>query len=566
MKRHGKRRQITLITLLVLLVELMQAAVGCRPAAETAHVPVSTIPRGVASPDAATGNIRFVDIAEPAGLHYRWTIPGKRPLNLLQTIGNGCALLDVDNDGNLDILLVGPKPALYKGDGKGHFMDVTAAYGLDRLHGDFLGCAVGDYDNDGYEDIYLTAYRGGVLLHNEGGRRFKDVTAAMGIRPQPWGTSAAFADVDGDGKLDLYIANYVRFGSASRQLCLTNQRLTACGPIAYAAEKGVLYRNLGGRFRDVTREWGADQAWGKTLGAAFADYDDSGRPSLALANDEMPGNLLRRQSGRYVDVGVESGTAYDRNGSKHGGMGVDWGDYDNDGRLDLLVATYQQEVKNLYRNDGGGFTDQAIDLGLAWKTSPYVAFGAKFLDVDNDGWLDIMFTNGHTQDNTAEVTKGTTYRQPTLLFRNQTGQAFSDAGAGLIGAAGRPIVGRGLAIGDFDNDGRIDVLVVDSEGAPLLLHNETSHAGHWSEVRLRGTRSNRDGIGALVTFETPDRKLLRLCHTDGSYMSASDRRIHCGLGAATRVTIRVRWPDGRRDAYQHVPVDRVIELTEGGRL
>src|SRR5579871_2868588 len=483
MRRYVVMRWIMFLFPVATLGAWMLAVGGCRPASSAAHaVDGRTLPLSPTSSAAKLTDIRFVDVAQSAGLHYRWSISGKRPLNLLQTIGNGCAFLDVDNDGNLDILLVGPKPALYKGDGKGHFADVTATYGLDKLQGNFEGCAVGDYDNDGYEDIYLTAYRGGALLHNEGGKRFKDVTTAMGLKPQPWGTCAAFADIDGDGKLDLYIGNYGRFGPSSPQLCSVNRRMAACGPIVYPPEKGVLYRNLGDKFSEVTGEWKVDQAAGKTLGVAFADYDGSGRQSLALANDEMPGNLLHNQSGTFADVGTDSGTAYDRNGNKHGGMGIDWGDYDNDGKLDLLVATYQQEVKNLYHNDGCLFTDRAVDLGLAWTTSPYVAFGAKFLDVDNDGWLDLIFANGHIQDNAAEVENNTTFRQPIQLFRNQEGTAFEDIHAGLIGNAGQPIVGRGLAIGDFDNDGRVDVLVVDSEGAPLLLHNETANAGHWLEV------------------------------------------------------------------------------------
>jgi len=571
-------RLSALIGAFVFLCSGLLATSGCRPSAGAARAGTA------ASPASSLRNIHFVDVAETAGLRYRWKIEGKRPLNILQTIGNGCALLDYNNDGNLDILLVGSKLALYQGDGHGHFTDVTHQTGLDTLSGHFLGCAVGDYDNDGFDDIYLSAYRGGVLLHNEAGkgkrekgkegaaspqspipslRVFRDVTKEAGIKPQPWGTSTAFSDIDGSGRLSLYIGNYVRFGPSSLQLCRVNQHLTACGPIAYPPEKGVLYRNLGkGKFEDVTRSWGADQAAGKTLGVAFADYDGSGRQSLALANDEMAGNLFHNEGGKFVDVGTDAGTAYDRNGSKHGGMGEDWGDYDNDGRLDLLVATFQQEVKNIYHNDGSLFTDRAIPLGIAWAASPYVAFGSKFIDVDNDGWLDVIFADGHIQDNAAEVENNATFRQPIQLFHNQGGTDFEDIHASLIGSAAQPIVGRGLAIGDFDNDGRMDVLVVDSEGAPLLLHNETPNAGHWLEVTLQGTKSNRDGIGALVTFETSGRKLLRLCHTDGSYLSASDRRVHCGLGAATSATIRVKWPSGHQDIYKDIPADRIVTLTE----
>jgi hypothetical protein len=487
--------------------------------------------------------VHFSEVAEAAGLRYQWEIQGKRPLNILQTIGNGCAFLDYNNDGNLDILLVGPKLALYRGNGHGHFTDVTQETGLDRLHGHFLGCAVGDYDNDGYDDIYITAYRGGVLLHNEAGKGFKDVTATSGIAPQPWGTSAAFVDVDNDGKLDLYICDYAKFGPNDIQLCPNSGILTSCGPRFYQPERGKLYRNLGGgRFADVSNTWGIPAIHGKGLGVAAADYDDSGHTSLALANDEVAGDLLQNVGKRFKEVGAESGTAFNNDGNVHGGMGVDWGDYDNDGKLDLMVATFQHENKCLYHNDGGGlFTESSAPLGIGDKTQPYVAFGVKFIDYD----------------------KTASYREPTILLHNEGGHSFTDQGAEAGPAFGKPIVGRGLAVGDFDNDGRQDVLVVDSEGSPLLLHNESIGVGHWLLLRLQGVKSNRDGIGAMVTVDAGGKKLLRRCATDGSYMSASDRRVHVGLGAATQATITVRWPSGQVDTYHDVGVDRVLTLKEG---
>ena len=396
----------------------------------------------------------FADVTQQAGIDYRWSVEGKHPLNILQTIGNGCAFLDYDNDGNLDILLIGPKLALYRGDGKGHFTDVTHVTGLDLLHGHFLGCAVGDYDNDGYVDIYITAYRGGVLLHNEGGKSFKEATKSAGIAAQPWGTSATFADFDGDGKLDLYIANYAKFGPETLpQLCDNSGLRSACGPRFYYPLRGVLYHNEGGgKFRDTTVSSGADHVTGKALGVAAADIGRTGRPVLAISDDEMAGDLMEMRGTRFENIAVAAGTAYDNAGSVHGGMGLDWGDYDNDGKLDMLVATFQHEPKNIYHNEGGGmFTDNATALGVAEATLPFVAFGCKFIDVDNDGWLDILLANGHVQDNIAEIDKSTTYRQPIQLLRNIQGTAFRDISV----AAGPPfqgkLVGRGLAIGDFDN-------------------------------------------------------------------------------------------------------------------
>ena len=250
---------------------------------------------------------------------------------------------------------MGPRLALYRGDGHGRFSDATSATGLDRLKQHFLGCAVGDYDNDGHDDLYLSAYRGGMLLHNENG--FRDVTQAAGIPPQPWGAACGFADLNGDGKLDLYIGNYVQFGRRTEpQLCEYSGHMSACGPRFYQPEKASLFWNAGGgMFHEATRAWGAHQATGKALGVAFADFDASGRQSLAIANDEMAGDLFRNLGGRFRNIGGSSGTAYDASGNVHGGMGIDWGDYDNDGKLDLAVATYQNEPKCIYRNEGRGF-------------------------------------------------------------------------------------------------------------------------------------------------------------------------------------------------------------------
>ena len=371
----------------------------------------------------------FTDVSASAGLNYQWGIAGKRPLNILQTIGNGCAFLDYNNDGNLDILLVGPKLALYQGDGKGHFKDVTHAMGLDKLHGHFLGCAVGDYDNDGYDDLYLSGYRTGILLHNEHGKGFKDVTAAMGLPVQPWGTSCAFADVDGDGKLDLFIGNYVEFGPDKPQLCKagTGTLMTSCGPRYYQPEHGALYRNLGGHFQNVTQPWAVQKTSGKVLGVAFADLDGSLRPSLALANDEVAGDLLQNNRTKFTNIGATAGTAYDADGSAHGGMGEDWGDYNNDGKPDLVVATFQREAKCIYKNDGKGlFEEQSAALGIGDKGLPYVSFGVKWFDFDNDGWQDLIFASGHVQDNIHAIDSSTDYREPLMLLHNDGGTHFTD--------------------------------------------------------------------------------------------------------------------------------------------
>ena len=510
----------------------------------------------------------FREVAQEAGLHYKWEVPGKRPLNILQTIGNGCAFLDYDNDGNLDIILVGPKLALYHGDGKGHFTDVTHAMGLDRLQGRFLGCCVGDYDNDGWKDIYISGFRTGILLHNEQGKGFRDVTAQAGLKPQAWGASCAFADIDGDGYLDLYVCNYVNFDPATDLLlCPYKGVLTGCGPNDYQAAEGVLYHNERGRaFTDVTSKWKL-QTRGKGLGVAFADFKRSGRVGFAVANDLQFGDLYENQwRSTFSNIGTASGTGADQDGQAHAGMGIDWGDYDNDGLFDLFVTTFRDETKCLYHNDGQGvFHVVSAQAGIDRPTLPYVGWGCKFFDADNDGWLDLIIANGHVQDNIGRFEKAT-YREPTLFLHNLQGKptTFADstqsAGLGQLPL----IVGRGLAVGDYDNDGRVDVLVVDSEGRPLLLHNDTTVANHWLGLNLIGTgRCNRDGYGAVVTFRDEHKRLLRQCHPGGSYLSSSDPRVHVGLGQETIKSVTILWPDGKSQSWTDLESDRYYTVKEG---
>jgi len=424
---------------------------------------------------------------------------------------------------------------------------------------------VGDYDNDGFPDIYISGYGTAVLLHNDGGRWFSDVTGAAGIKPQGWGTSAAFADIDGDGKLDLYVGNYVKFGPAAQQYCKTNGVDTSCPPETYDGEPGRLYRNLGGgHFANVTGKWGLNASKGKTLGVAFADFDHSGRQSLALANDEVPGELFLNMGTTFKNIGPSSGIAFSNVGQPQAGMGEDWGDYDGDGRLDLTVMTFATELKPIYHNEGNRFfADASSQLGLSSIMVPYVAFGCKWLDADNDGWLYLLITNGHTSDNIADTRQSYTYREPTLCLKNEQGLHFRRIQQPDLD---RPIVGRGLAIGDYDNDGRMDALVADGEGEVILLHNETPMAGHWLTLRLVG-HANRGAYGADVTVETGTRKLFRHCHADGSYLSSSDPRVHFGLGSETLAKkVTIRWPGGLIQSTGNVKADRILTVEESKAL
>jgi enediyne biosynthesis protein E4 len=537
---------------------------------------------GCQSEKIAPSPAQFVDVARQAGVArvYSTRVTDGQALTILQTIGHGGAFLDYDNDGNLDILLVDTQLTLYRGDGKGQFSERTQSVGLDRLSGHFLGCAVGDYDNDGYDDLYISGYRSGALLHNENGKRFRDVTRTAGLKPQPWGTSCGFSDLDGDGLLDLFLCNYVEFGpdpSRYPQRC----EPMACPPQNYNPEKPVLYHNLGGgRFREETQASGVGAAAGKALALAFADYDDDGDQDIIVANDEMPGDLFENRGNfRFENRGMESGTALGSDGRVHGGMGADWADYDRDGILDAIVTTYTDQPKALYRNTGQGLFQNVSDQnGIGAVTEPYVAFGVKWLDYDNDGWPDLLIANGNVDNKIAVIFPDKTYRQPTQLLRNMGATAqgdgirFADVSKTAGTALTQPIVGRGLATGDFDNDGRIDALLIEDEGQVMLLHNEDKNedktggkSGHWLGLSLVGTgKSNRNALGARVTLTYAGGKQVREVQTASSYLSASDRRLHFGLGTADRIQeVTVRWPDGRIETHTGLAIDRYHTLRQG---
>ena len=546
-------------------------------------------PFPIQNPPTQTVDTKFVDVAKAAGLDYKWN--AVRPMTIFESVGHGCAFLDVNNDGNLDVLLVGPKLALYLGDGKGHFRDVTKQYGLDQFTDTYSGCCVGDYDNDGWDDIYISGWHTGLLLHNEKGERFTDVTKEAGLVPQRWGTSCAFSDLDNDGFLDLVIANYVDFDPKVKSFCHRNDLTDSipCGPLDYLPIAPTIYHNVAlmhtlpknsRGFVDVSSIWQVT-ANGGGLGVSCADYDGSGHPSIAIANDLRYGDLLHfnptpvqspskeYQADRQVItniasmIGVSAGFA----GRPHAGMGIDWGDVDNNGRLDFFVTTFQGEPRSLYMDMGNGaFSDMAMQTGAMDVCMRYLAFGVKFIDVDNDGRLDLLIANGHVNDKVQRYEPKSRFRQPVQLLRNVEGHPllrFDDISQ-QAGMRDIPfIVGRGLAIGDFDNDGRMDALVVDNEGTPLLLHNESTRVGHWVECKLIGTKSNHDAIGAMVTFMVGGQSLLRRCSADGSFESSSDLRVHVGLGDEQRVDISVKWPSGAVNEYKGVEADHIVTLQEG---
>ncbi len=513
---------------------------------------------------------------------------GKSPLTLLETIGTGCAVFDYDGDGHADLFFVGQpmnqpwdkpsgKPAaeragqcrLYHNRGNGTFEDVTKGSGLETS-GFFTGCAVGDIDNDGRPDLLLTGYGVVKLFRNLGGGKFADITKGSGLEapsPTSWATSAAFADVDRDGKLDVYIGRYVVFNEHTMQFCSDRKNTpTACGPKMYDPQIGSLYRNLGGgHFQDVTRQMGLDKAHGKCLGVAFADVNGDGWPDLYLGNDEMPGDFFVNQKGKgFVEEGLLHGVALTEDGKPQGAMGVDWGDFKHDGKPSLAVSTFQYEGTSLYVDGGGGaYQNQGVATGVTQATRPYVGFGIKWADFDNDGWLDIAQANGHVYDNEEKIDAMSRYRQPLQLFMNDgkggLQERSKEAGPGFT----TPCVGRALAIADFDEDGRLDLVVTDLEGRVRILYNRIPATGKWLRVRLVGTRSNRMGIGAQIRVVAGSRQWRAECTTGGSYLSASDARAWIGLGNVAAVDrIEVKWPSGAKSILNSPKIPGDVTITE----
>ena len=558
------------------LAAVLMGGYGCgsRPAPPASAISANRDAAAINAPPAAP---LFDDVLPASGIDFA-TKQTHSPLTILETMGHGAGLIDVDGDGLLDIVLAGPdKIHLYRNLGNYRFQDITAGSGLKQA-GYWQGVAVGDYDNDGRPDLYVCGYNCSALYHNEGGGKFRDVTAQAGLSARKpgadgigdWRTSAAFADLDGDGKPDLYVCRYLEFGPHTPQLCshIGKTEKYSCPPDTYTPQHGSLYRNLGGgRFADVTRASGLQNSGGRALGVAFADLEGHGKPSIAIANDERPGDLYFNKGGmKFANQGEMSGTAYSAEGHVHGGMGADWADVDGDGKLDMFVSTYEKETKSLYRNLGQGlFSEASLQMGLGDSLRPWVSFGCKFLDYDNDGWPDLMTASGHVLDNTAVVYPGTQFRQPTQLFHNNRG-VFAEVTDQMSVSARRLMVGRGLAVGDLNNSGHLDAIVTDLDGPPLLLRNRSQDTNHWLTLKLVGTRSNRDGVGARITVEAGGRTQLLQATNGGSFLSASDPRVHIGLGAAKQIDrLRIHWPSGHEDTFTNVTPDQFFRATEGSK-
>jgi hypothetical protein len=547
-----------------------------------------------AGPSAQNQAIRFVDVAAEAGLDLVNISGGPAKDYIVDANGNGAGLFDYDNDGDLDVLLVNGSTreqfakggdlmvALYQNDGRGHFRDVTAASGFDR-RGWGAGTCIADYDNDGFRDVYVTAFGADVLWRNTGKGTFVDVTRRAGVEDSAWSTGCAFGDYDRDGDLDLYVANYVRFdertipGRGTTPNCRFMATDVFCGPTRLPGEPDVLYRNAGnGTFTDATASLRAQTpapAGGAErnhygFGVVFADLNHDGWPDIYVANDSMPNLLFRNLgNGTFVEEGLLAGAALSSDGRAQAGMGVDAGDYNGDGQLDLIVTNFSHDHNTLYENGPRGlFTDVSYGTGLASTAGPYLGWGVGFLDADHDGRLDVFIANGHVYPDVDRQGLGTRYLQRKQLFQG-AGRRLSHVTAAVGGGLLIEKSSRGAAFGDYDNDGDRDVLVVNMNDRPTLLRNDTVTGNHWITIRLVGTKSNRDGIGAKVLLQAGGRRQYSEVRGDGSYISHSDIRAHFGIGSVSRVDrLEIRWPSGIVDVASNLLVDRFYVAREGQGL
>jgi enediyne biosynthesis protein E4 len=504
--------------------------------------------------------------------------------HLIETMPGGVALLDYNNDGLLDIFFVNggrltsPLPApddfgrhdprywnrLYRQNKDGSFTDVTEQAGLanagDGNYG--MGVAVGDYDNDGYPDLYVTSYGKNILYHNNGDGTFADVTAKAGVAGGGWSVSAGFFDYDNDGKLDLFVTRYMDWDTKHSKDCGGNYH-TYCPPEAFPATTNILYHNNGdGTFTDVSQRSGIAAKKGRALGVAFADYDGDGFTDIFVANDGMQQYLFHNNgNGTFTELGLEAGAAFSEDGRRLSGMGVVFQDYDNDGRPDIIVTELPREIYGVYHNDGGGsFSYRSLEAGLGVLSSGSSGWGVGLEDFDNDGWKDLFVAQGHVLDNVEQIDPSLHYLELPLLAMNHNGR-FERADSGST----NPAAGRGAAFGDLNNDGWEDVVMTSLGGHPQVLINNGGKAGgkadvkaHWLVISLRGTRSNRDGFGARVQVNGQT----RFATSAGSYLSASDKRLHFGLGAAEKAKVEVVWPSGIHQTLNEVRVDQFLEVRE----
>jgi hypothetical protein len=543
---------------------------------------VQAMPRG--KPSGLPFHAKFVDVAEQAGLRAPVIYGGAtRKDYILETVGCGIAFIDYDNDGWLDIFMLsgtrledapeGAHNRLYKNNRDGTFTDVTEKAGLKRSGWASAVC-VGDYDNDGFDDLFITYWGQNVLYHNDGNGTFSDVTEKAGLlhAGTRWGSGCTFVDYDRDGKLDLFVANYLEFDfkavpkPGENANCNWKGVPVNCGPRGLPPGSLALYHNNGnGTFTDVSAKSGVLKAKGSyAMTAVAADFDNDGWPDIYVACDSTPSFLLRNNhDGTFTDIGLESGVALNEDGMEQAGMGLGIGDYNLDGSLDIFKTHFADDTAILYRNDGkGNFEDATISAGLGVETR-FIGWGAGIVDLDNDGNPDLFFVTGSVYPEVETKLPNYPFKTPRVIFRNLGNGKFEElleqGGPGIVA----PHASRGCAFGDFDNDGDIDVVIVNLNEEPSLLRNDVSGGAHWLKVKLVGVKSNRSAIGARVTAHYGGKIQAQEVLSQASFYSVNDQRLHFGLGAATKADLEIRWPNGNKERAENVRADRLVVIREG---
>ena len=577
------RRLFAVVLGLLMFLNLRRPATGQSPSkAHAANNSSKASTRKAAGPE-----VKFVDVTRALGVQFKHEASPTSQKYLVETMGAGVALFDCDGDGRLDIFFVNgarlddpmPKGAmpvkdspkywnrLYHQKPDGTFEDITEKSGL-AGDGYGMGVAVGDYDNDGREDLYVTAYPHNRMYHNEGDCKFTDVTETAGVAGSGWSSSAAFVDIDNDGRLDLIVGRYLQWSFDNNPYCgehLPGHR-AYCNPDIFPGIPLMLYHNEGGgRFTEISQKAGLSKLEGKELGVAIADMDHDGYTDIAIANDSVREFLLHnRGDGTFEDKAIEAGTAVDEDGRTYAGMGVDFADYDNDGNPDIVITNLSDQKYALYHNSGNStFTYETGRSGLGVISRPYAGWGVKFMDYDNDGWKDLFIAQGHVLDTIQLTFPHLRYLQPPLLLHND-GKKFVDVSAQSGEIFQHKWAARGLAVGDIDNDGALDVVITTNNGPAYILHNQGGKAQHWLTLQLQGRKSNRDGIGAEIKLVSASGAAqYATVSTGGSYLSASDRRVHFGLGQddSTKL-VEIHWPSGIVQWVDGVPADQVVTITE----
>ena len=529
--------------------------------------------------------VRYTDVREAAKITFQQDSTQTEEKYYLETMGTGVAWIDYDQDGLMDLYFVQsaatdiykpPHPlrsALYHNNGDGTFTDVTEKAGVGGEGHYGQGVAVGDFDNDGYPDLYVTGYGRAILYHNNGNGTFTDITTKSGVADEGgWSTSAGWFDYDKDGWLDLVVTNYIDWNAKNNIWCGERRPgyRSYCHPGNYKGQRIKLYHNNhDGTFTDVSDASGVGKPEAKGMGVVLADFNNDGWPDIAVANDSWPNFLfLNKHNGTFEDVSLVSGMAASEDGRYEAGMGIDAADVDGDGWMDVYITHLDFELNRLYRNShDGSFTDETFRSRIGNKAVLLSGVAAKFLDYDNDGWNDILQLNGAMLDNVSLYHGEVSYKEPLLMYRNLGKGEFDKVSDSLGPDFVRPIVGRGLATADYDNDGDIDIVTNNRGDFPSLLRNDGGNANHWLSVQLIGTKSNRDGIGASLKLTSAGFVQFEQAKGGMSYMSASDPRIHFGLGKRMKIeALEITWPSGHVDRLTNLPIDQIIAIKEGAGI